>query len=79
MRRLRDSGFDAALRTARGSDPGLPDHLWTTAEAARFLRLSTKTLRRLVTYHDLPCVRLGARLRFIPADVLAWARHRTEA
>jgi excisionase family DNA binding protein len=56
----------------------LPERLWTAENAARFLQVSTKTLRQLVYRQNLPCLRLGSRLRFVPADVLAWARQRRE-
>lgn len=56
----------------------LPERLWTAEDTARFLQVSTKTLRRLTYYENLPCLRLGSRLRYVPADVLAWARQRKE-
>lgn len=46
-----------------------PDQLWTTAEAAEFLHLSERSLRRLVTDGHLRPVRLGRAVRFRPADV----------
>lgn len=55
-----------------------PPALWTSEDAARFFRVSTRTLRRLIYSQNLPCLRLGSRLRFVPADVLAWARQRKE-
>ena len=76
--RGNDHPKDVAAAALPTTSRQLPEHLWTTTEAARFLRVSTKTLRRLTYYHDLPCVRLASRLRFIPADVLAWARRRKE-
>ncbi len=57
---------------------GIPDRLWTTVDTARFLGICTKTVRRLIYHENLPCVRLGSCLRFVPADVLRWARQREE-
>jgi len=71
-----------SMRTGAASAPrtdafrDVPDRLWTPQEAARFLGVSTRTLRRLVYWQNLPCVRISSRLRFVPADVLAWARQR---
>lgn len=56
----------------------VPDHLWTASDAARFLQVSTRTLRRLIYSQNLPCLRLGSRLRFFPADVFVWLRRRKE-
>ena len=56
----------------------VPESLWTGEDAARFLKVSLKTVRRLVYWQNLPCVRIGSRLRFVPADVLAWARRKEE-
>ena len=55
-----------------------PERLWTAEDTALFLQISTRTLRRLTYYENLPCLRLGSRLRYVPADVLAWARQRKE-
>jgi excisionase family DNA binding protein len=43
--------------------------LLTLEEVAQHLRLSPRTIRRLVATGKLPCARLAGRLRFIPADV----------
>ena len=61
---------------AHAPTQGIPDRLWTTNDTARFLGICTKTVRRLIYHENLPCVRLGASVRFVPADVLAWARQR---
>lgn len=50
--------------------------LWTVHEAAHFLRCSTKTVLALVRHEGLPGFRLRSRLRFVPGDVLEWARRR---
>ncbi len=71
--------FRDMARIQGGFDhPTLPDQLWGPSDAARFLRVSTRTLRRLIYFRDLPCLRIGSRLRFVPTDVLTWARQRKE-
>lgn len=52
--------------------------LLTLPEVADILRTSEKTVRRLVAAQQLPCLRLGRQLRFIPADVFRWLSARKE-
>jgi excisionase family DNA binding protein len=50
--------------------------LMTAQDVARYLRCSTKTVLALVRHEGLPGFRLRSRLRFVPGDVLQWARRR---
>lgn len=52
--------------------------LLTLSELARLLRLSERTIRRLTATGRLPCVRIGTRLRFDPADVFRFVAARKE-
>lgn len=52
--------------------------LLTLAEVAEVLRVSEKTIRRLVAARGIPCLRLGRQLRFVPGDVLRWLAARKE-
>ena len=65
----------------RSSSAG-PDHslapLLTISEASAFLRLSEKSIRRLITSRRLPCVRLGRRVLFDRSDLLRWVSARKE-
>lgn len=71
---------------ARASGPGLArwpagselQPLLTLPEVAGLLRLSEKTLRRLVAARRLPCVRLGRQLRFAQSDIVRWVSARKE-
>jgi hypothetical protein len=54
----------------------LPGMLWTPDEAAKATRLCVKTLRNA---RDLPCVRIGRAVRYVPADVAAWIERRKTA
>ncbi|MGA4690145.1 helix-turn-helix domain-containing protein [Rhodococcus sp. AB351] len=48
----------------------------TTREVADRLQVSPTTVRTLVATKGLPTYRLGNRLRFVAAEVDAWARAR---
>ncbi len=50
--------------------PGVADdRLMTYGEAARALRMSTRTLRRRVAAREIPVVRIGGLVRFRPVDL----------
>jgi excisionase family DNA binding protein len=48
--------------------------LWTAAEAAAYLRVSRSLIYKLEQEGTLPCLRIGACVRFDPATVRAFAR-----
>jgi hypothetical protein len=52
-----------------------PDaELWDVADAARFLKMSASWVYKRVEKGDLPCLRVhGWALRFLPAQLRAWA------
>lgn len=58
-----------AAEGARGAREARVEKLLTLQEVAEHLRLSTRTVRRLVASGRMPCARLAGRLRFVPADV----------
>lgn len=43
--------------------------LMTVREVAETLRLTEKTIRRMVDREELPCVRIGNRIRFLRKDI----------
>ena len=48
--------------------------LWDIAHAAQFLKMSVSWVYKRVESGDLPCKRMhGWALRFVPADLRAWA------
>lgn len=53
---------------------GAPERLWNIKEVSDFLGLSPRTVRRLIAYQGLPCLKLGGAVRFDPASVASWAR-----
>jgi len=64
-----DSGNQ--LPASEGSATGMP-RLLTVRELATFLGLHEKTIYDWTARGELPCLRLGNRLRFEPNDVLRW-------
>ena len=64
------------MRDRLTDEQEIPTRLWAIQDAAQFLGCSTKTVRELVRREGLPCLRLRSRLRFVPSDVLQWARRR---
>lgn len=49
------------------------DALWTVADAARYLRVSKGWVYQASADGRMPCVRIGALVRFEPAAIKAWA------
>ena len=49
-----------------------PDHesLWTVAETARFLSMSKQWVYKHAELGTLPCLRMGAAIRFRPEAIL---------
>jgi excisionase family DNA binding protein len=52
--------------------------LLSIAEVARLLKLSAKSVHRLVARGSLPCYRIGRLVRFAPGDVFRWLEARRE-
>jgi excisionase family DNA binding protein len=52
--------------------------LLTLGEVAALLRVSGKTVQRLVAARRLPCVRIGRRVRFTSADVFRFVAARKD-
>lgn len=68
---------EAATTRLGGGVHALPA-LLTIGELSELLKLSEKTIRRMITARRLPCVRLGRQLRFVPGDVFRWLEARKE-
>jgi len=54
--------------------PVLPpdEMLWTAREVAKHLRASISWVYKAAERGELPCIRLGAMLRFDPTAIRAW-------
>lgn len=48
-----------------------PEPLWKVRDVAKYLSMSVSYVYKLVEAGDLPCVRLGAAVRFQPAAIRA--------
>jgi len=49
------------------------ERLWTVRDVAAFLQASTSYVYKAAERGEVPCRRVGALLRFVPAEVRAWA------
>src|SRR5690348_13839380 len=63
----------SATEGARTAESPAPLPLYTLPEVAQLLRVSPRTVRRLVARGRIPCVRVGAQVRFSPAILARWA------
>ena len=61
--------------------PALPpdEMLWTAREVAKHLRASISWVYKAAERGVLPCIRLGAMLRFDPAAIRTWLSSRATA
>ena len=48
------------------------EHLWTVRDAAAFLRIGRNAVYEMVKRDEVPNVRVGSRVRFIPGELRAW-------
>lgn len=62
--------------TLRGAVGEPVEGLWRVAEVAAFLGVHPKDVYAWALRGDLPCVRLGRRVRFDPGDVRRWVAAR---
>ena len=49
--------------------PDVPQSLLRTTEAAQILKISRRTLQRLIKRGELPVIRIGGQIRIDPADL----------
>lgn len=47
----------------------LPERLWTVNDVAHFLQLSKSWVYKEAEAGRLPCIRIGASLRFVPESI----------
>ncbi len=71
----RPVGTASRLRIA--GEPTSP--LWTASDVARYLRSSLSFVYKVSETGKLPCLRVGAMLRFDPEVVRAFARGETKS
>jgi excisionase family DNA binding protein len=75
-----ESRIRQASPPGRAATPTTPEasRLLTVAEIARYLHLHEKTIYAMVARRELPSIRLGRRVRFLPDDILRWVSARKE-
>ncbi len=56
--------------------PPMSEPLWTAVEVARFLSMSPQWVYKHAELGTLPCVRLGAALRFQPTAIRRYVDQR---
>jgi len=49
------------------------ERLWTVRDVAAFLQASTSYVYKAADRGEVPCRRVGALLRFVPAEIRVWA------
>ncbi len=49
------------------------ESLWTVQQVAAYLQASTSYVYKAAERGEIPCRRIGALLRFVPAAVRDWA------
>jgi excisionase family DNA binding protein len=76
--RAASDATDLARDSATRPLPSAMQPLLTLSEVAGLLRLSDKTIQRLVAARRLPCVRIGRRVRFLSADVFRFVAARKD-
>jgi len=75
---LGNDGARQARQSPRLAARTSLETLLTLRQTAALLSVSEKSLRRLVAYQRIPCVRIGRQLRFLPSDLLRWVSARRE-
>jgi excisionase family DNA binding protein len=48
------------------------EQLWTVADVCTFLRVGRNAVYSMAARRELPSIRVGTRVRFVPEDVRAW-------
>jgi excisionase family DNA binding protein len=48
------------------------EQLWTVRDAAAFLRIGRNAVYEMVKRDEVPNVRVGSRVRFVPSELRAW-------
>ena len=57
----------------------IEEALWTVADVARLLKTSHSWLYKAANRGEIPCVHIGAMLRFEPEAIRAWLAQRRSA
>jgi excisionase family DNA binding protein len=71
---MLDDPFPTSTRPADRPARGAPERLLTVADAVAALRVSTKTVRRLIGRGEFAASRVGRQLRVDPRELRAFLR-----
>ena len=55
----------------------LNQRLWTREEAMEFLGIKKSKFALMIATNEIPHLRIGNKLRFIPEQLWAWAKKQT--
>jgi excisionase family DNA binding protein len=53
------------------------ERLWNMEEAMEYLGVSRSAFYRLMAIENLPSLKVGGKLRFIPEQLQAWAKKKS--
>lgn len=70
---------DATTSRRDSAHPAALSRLYTVKETADYARVSTKTVRRWLDDHRIPCHRLGRLIRIAESDLVAFLRQNRSA
>ena len=71
-----ESAVRRVIREEMGLKPSHENDFIDTADVAKLLGVSTKSVSKYVRSEGLPAVKAGAHYRFKRADVVAWLERR---
>ena len=69
---LGKSVVEPALDLVRGDSDVADESLWRVCDVARHLCASISWVYKAAEREQLPCIRIGAMLRFEPAAIRSW-------
>jgi excisionase family DNA binding protein len=67
------------MSNSNQGNPGGPEALWAAADVAKYLNVSRSWVYHRVAAGEIPCIHLGALVRFDPEAVRAYAHGRSPA
>ena len=74
MKTLSDNPLDSSLVELYDPEQFFENQIFTASEAARFLKVSQRTLYRRVKAGEIPFKRLGRHLRFSAHTLMEWIK-----
>ncbi len=70
------SAFSIDIKDIKVYLLGMGQNIMTLAETAKYLKVSEKTIHRLMAEDDIPCVKVGAQWRFFQSSIDQWLEER---